>query len=48
MFQVSDIDLGLLDDNEDYTHTYTSNDDNISEIKFNQEEKEIQPSTLSI
>ena len=48
LFQVSDIDLGLLDDNEDYAHTYTINEENISQIKFNTEEKEIKHEALSI
>ena len=54
MFKVSDEDLGLLDDNDDYyshhydTHTYTSNEEDISDIKFTGEEKKIQPTTTSI
>ena len=48
LFQVSDIDLGLLDDNDDYTHTYTNNEESISDIIFSQEEKKNNPTTTSI
>ena len=48
LFQVSDIDLGLLDDNDDYTHPYTNNKESISDIIFPQEEKKNKPTTTSI
>ena len=46
--QVSDTDLGLLDDNDDYTHPYTNNKESISDIIFPQEEKKNKPTTTSI